>query len=154
MKFHDLLWWYFTNFYVSCAGLSEAGDGEEDEGNFLLRATSVFVTLAASWSGHLCKEIHHFLGEHHVVFIDSHNHNLKRCEGGMTTSGVKKCPISCLIGSDLQKSNFRIDQLREMGDSDEMAQIRQRRMAEMQAMQVCSLKLWMSMNYIFQDSWK
>lgn len=72
----------------------------------------------------------------------------------MTTSGVKKCPISCLIGSDLQKSNFRIDQLREMGDSDEMAQIRQRRMAEMQAMQVCSLKLWMSMNYIFQDSWK
>ena len=29
-------------------GLSEAGDGSEDEGHFLLRATSVFVTLAAS----------------------------------------------------------------------------------------------------------
>ena len=37
------------------------------------------------------------------------------------------------------KNRAPIPELREMGDSDELAQIRQRRMAEMQAMQVCFL---------------
>ena len=54
-------------------GLSEAGDGSEDEGHFLLRASpsSVFVTLSAGCSGRY-EEIPHYTRKHNVLCIDMH----------------------------------------------------------------------------------
>ena len=65
------------------AGLSEAGDGTEDEGHFLLRlSSSVFVTITSNWSplfhANSCEDfVHH--REHNFHFIDSPHNKSCHC---------------------------------------------------------------------------